>query len=68
VLERVVIEVIAYLIDVPEDLLAGLIEDGYISECSKHGYEVTGGIQPEQLEERLEWLAGPFLEGWEVKH
>jgi len=54
-----VIEVIAYMIDVPEDLLAGLIEDGYISECSKHGYEVTSGREPQDLEDRLDYLAGP---------
>jgi hypothetical protein len=52
------IEVIAYLIDVPEDLVAVLVEDGFINECSTHGWEVTGGRDPQELEDELERLEG----------
>ena len=52
------IEVIAYHIDVPDDLLAVLIEDGYIIECAHHGYEVAAASSPELLEERLDYLEG----------
>ena len=55
------IEVIAYHIDVPENLLSRLIAEGYISECSKHGYEVTAGRNPDELEERLDELDPPII-------
>lgn len=54
------IEVIAYHIDVPEDLLAVLMEDGFVAECSRHGYEVAATSSPEKLEARLDELAGKF--------
>ena len=54
------IEVIAYHIDVPDDLLAVLIEDGFVAECTRHGYEVAATSTPDLLEARLEELAGTF--------
>lgn len=60
------IEVAAFHIDVPEDLVAVLVEDGFIAECSKHGFEVAAGKSPQDLEDELDRLAGK--DDWATKH
>ena len=52
--------VIAYLIDVPDDLVAVLIEDGWIADCSVHGLEVAAAHTPQQFEDHVdEMVYGP---------
>lgn len=52
------VQVIAYHIDVPEDLVAVLIEDGWLADCPTHGLEVAAGHSPETFEERVTEMAG----------
>jgi hypothetical protein len=48
------VPVIAYLIDVPEDLVAVLIEDGWIADCQSHGLEVAAIHSPEAFEQHVD--------------
>ena len=54
-------EVVAYWIDVPDEMVDRLVNEGLIAECSVHGvFEVAASRKPDDLEQRIEDILDPL--------